>query len=244
MNDLYTLKNNRGDRVDISIVIPACNEAERIEPFLDELLSFLKQLPYSYEIIVAEDGSTDGTCKIVNGYSQKHSSIRLIHRDQRLGKGGGLKSGFRSSHGEIIFFMDADGGYQPSEIPRFIEALKNGDVAIGVRTHIAESSPLGRRLASVLFNYLFKVLFVTNIHDTQAGFKALSRKALQAVLADLNSTGFEIDIEIIVKARMKGYEIIEVPISYRYIQGSSVNIFRDGLMMGLSLVKLRLHRLY
>jgi len=70
MNDVHTLGNNRDDRVDISIVIPAYNEAERIEPFLDELLSSLKQLPYTYEIIVAEDGSMDGTGKIVNEYSK------------------------------------------------------------------------------------------------------------------------------------------------------------------------------
>lgn len=230
--------------IDISIVTAACNEASRIGPFLDELYMVMKTLAHSFEIIVSEDGSTDATDLVVQKYSEKYPEVRLIHHDVRLGKGKALIRGFKACKGNILVTIDSDGAYFSSDIPRLIEKINEDvDCAIGSRaledsTLITRPSTiftlLKRHIAGVLFNYLVRALFSTNIRDTQAGLKVFKSEVIDAIIEKLSTTGFEIDVEILMRAKQAGFKIIEVPLTFRYLKNSKINILTDGLKMGIA----------
>ena len=230
------------EQVDVSILIPAHNEAARIGPFLEEVLAFMEDLRnkkgVSFEVIVAEDGSSDGTFQIAQRFVLASSAVRVLHHGHRLGKGGALKAAFSISRAEVVFFMDADAGYRPSEIPLFLRALRSSDIAIGVRSpdRMERLPPIRRRVAGLVFNLLFRIFFRSHVHDTQAGFKAFRRATLQTLLPRIRSNGFEMDAEIIARAERLDIDLVEVPISYSYVRGSTIRIVRDGLAMASSLL--------
>lgn len=231
--------------VDISILIPAHNEASRIGPFLEELLAFLKDFTHksgaTSEVIVEEDGSSDETLEVAKRFTITCDAIRVLHHNRRLGKGGALKAAFKESRGKAVVFMDADGAYRPSEIPLFLKALETSDMAIGIRslTRMRPRPPIRRIVAGLAFNLLFRILFRSHVHDTQAGFKAFRRGALQALLPSIGTNGFEIDAEIIAKAQYHDLDLVKVPISYSYVHGSNIKVIRDGLVMASSLLRIR-----
>jgi glycosyltransferase involved in cell wall biosynthesis len=166
----------------------------------------------------------------------------VLHYNHRLGKGGALKAAFRKSRGKAVISMDADGGYRPSEIPLFLKALERYDMAIGNRSpsRTERAPPFRRRIAGLVFNIFFRVLFGSKICDTQAGFKAFRRTAFQALLQTIRTNGFEMDAEIVARAQYLGLSLAEVPISYKYINRSNVKVIRDGLAMASSMLRLRL----
>jgi hypothetical protein len=238
-----------GSRIDISILVPAHNEATRISPFLEQLLAFMGEFSHNngtaFEVIVAEDGSSDETLNIVKRLASTCSAIRVLHHDHRLGKGGALRAAFNESRGEVVIFVDADGSYQPSEIRLFLEALEKSSIAIGTRSpkRMKRLPPIRRRVAGMIFNFLFRILFSSRVRDTQAGFKAFKRATFQALLSSTRTNGFEIDAEIIAKAQLLGLDLVEVPISYSYVEGSQVKVVRDGLAMASSLSRILIDNL-
>lgn len=236
-------------KIDVSIVVPAHNEAKRIGSLLNDLYTTMNSLPYSYEIIVSEDGSNDGTDLVVQKYSNCHPEVRHLHHDKRLGKGKALICGFKACKGNILIMIDSDGAYFPSDIPRLIEKINEDvDCAIGSRaledsTLITSPSTiftlLKRHIAGVLFNYLVRALFSIDIRDTQVGLKVFKREVIDAIIEKLSTTGFEIDAEILMRAKQAGFKIIEVPITFRYLKNPKINILTDGLKMGIGILRLR-----
>ena len=236
-------------KIDVSIVVPAHNEAKRIGSLLSDLYTTMNSLPYSYEIIVSEDGSNDGTDLVVQKYSNRHPEVRHLHHDKRLGKGEALICGFKACKGNILIMIDSDGAYFPSDIPRLIEKIyEDVDCAIGSRaledsTLITSPSTiftlLKRHIAGVLFNYLVRTLFSIDIRDTQAGLKVFKREVIDAIIEKLSTTGFEIDAEILMRAKQAGFKIIEVPITFQYLKNPKINILTDGLKMGIGILRVR-----
>jgi len=234
------------NKIDVTILIPAHNEASRIGLFLEELLAFIRDFTNkdntTFEVLVAEDGSSDETLEIAKRFTMSSSAIRVLHHNHRLGKGGALKAAFKESRGEVVIFMDADGGYRPSEIPLFLKALEMSSIAIGIRSpnRMRPRPPIPRIFAGLIFNLLFRILFFSHVHDTQAGFKAFRRTALQTLLPSILTNGFEMDVEIIVKAKYHGLDLVKVPISYRYVGGSNIKVIGDGVAMAFSLLRMRI----
>lgn len=227
--------------VEVSIVIPAYNEEKRIGFFLDNLINFATKSSPSYEILVVIDGCTDATEEIVRKYSEASPAIRLITFPRRLGKGGALKLGFRSCRGRFLVYMDADGGYDPKEIPDLLRVLDKADCAVGSRAApgavLKPPPPRRRMIAGYFFKRLVNLLLLREIGDTQAGFKAFKREVVDKITPQVSANSFDVDVQLLVRAEKNGFRLTEVPVTYRFVKGSKVNTLKDGSLMGLYVLK-------
>jgi len=140
-----------------------------------------------------------------------------------------------------LVFMDADGGYDPKEIPRFLQVLDDADCAIGSRAVekavLNPLPPIKRRIAGYLFMRLVNFLLLKEIRDTQAGFKAFKKKIIEKIISEVSANSFDFDVQLLVRAKEHGFKLVEVPVTYRFVQGSKVNTFRHGSLMGLYVLK-------
>jgi len=232
------------NRLMLSLIVPAYNEASFLKRNIDFIEEAIKSITKSYEIIIAEDGSTDGTTKIAADMARENSRIKHSHADERLGKGQALKRALKASIGEIIVFMDADLATSLSHLAKLVILIESEyDVAIGSRHTNGSftSGSLLRTFTSKTYNILVRLLFRDGIRDHQCGFKAFRRKAFEYLLKDVESNGFIFDTELIVKARKKGFLIAEIPVTWIEPHGrrSKFKLLRDGPNMWLKLLRLR-----
>jgi len=228
----------------ISIIIPAHNEASCLRESIRAIEEAVSRLEASYEIIIAEDGGSDGTDVIAEELAVENPYISHLHSDERLGKGGSLKRAIGVAQGELIIYMDADLATSLDHLPEIFELIECGyDIAIGSR-NIKGSKvkrPLSRTIASIAYNFLVRVLFKDGIHDHQCGFKGFRRKVLESIVEDIESNDFLFDTELIVRAKRGGFSIFEFPVVWAEPKGrnSKVQLLRDGVLMGIKLLKLR-----
>ncbi len=231
---------------EISILLPAFNEAEQIERCVREVEAAVRVFSKSYEIIVSEDGSTDGTDVIVAKMAKKNPNIVLLHSPTRLGKGKGIKNALQNSRGKIIAFMDVDLATNLECLPQLLKIVKeNGGMAIGSR-HVAGSRVqrgISRTLFSLTYNLAVRLLFLDGIHDHQCGFKTMSRPVAEAVLNVSKSDGYFFDTEMIVRCKKLGFPVAEVAVQWteRGKGASKVNPVRDAKKIGLELLAFRLN---
>ncbi|MFB3763677.1 MAG: glycosyltransferase [Methanotrichaceae archaeon] len=221
-----------------SIVIPAYNEEARINGIL---LALTDKFPCQ-DIVVVCDGQDD-TVGVVNDLSIKFPNIRVLSFNDRLGKGGALIEGFKAAKGEEICFVDADESIGVDDLENMFLALRDADGVIASRrlkeSKILIEQPFKRRLASKAFNIFVKALFGLPFKDTQCGAKIFKRNAIYAILDELITSGFEIDVEILWRLRNKGYAIIEYPITWKHSEGSKFRLSHSWGML-ISLIKIRL----
>ena len=227
----------------LSVIIPTHNEENRITRTLRQLVNWLASQKFSYEIIVVDD-SSDSTPKIISKERKKNKRIKLLHFTKRRGKGFALTAGFRKASGEISVMYDADGSTPPSEIKKLFYALKHADVAVGsrkARGADAEQPHLRRQLSSLAFNLLVNALFSLGIKDTQCGFKAFKKSVYKKLASEIQSTGFEWDVEALAMAKKLGFKLCEVGVYWRHQKGGSIRGFplKTGLEMlsGLARIK-------
>jgi len=200
----------------VSIVIPMHNEEKNIDWLLKEIINVLKKMGLKFEIIPVNDVSIDDTGKIINNWSRKYSFIKPIHRKGERGVGRALKSGFKKASGDVIVTMDGDFSHDPKEIPILLKKMENtnADLILGSR-YIEQGEihhKLSRKIISKGFNLFAKFLIGIDVNDLTTGFRAHKKKLLADL--DLKSDGFDIHVEIPIKAFKKGYKIREVPIHY------------------------------
>ncbi|HEX6796987.1 MAG TPA: dolichyl-phosphate beta-glucosyltransferase, partial [Ktedonobacterales bacterium] len=227
----------------LSIVIPAYNEAHRLPASLERLRAYVESRPDRVEVIVADDGSSDGTVEIVERTMRVWPALHLVRGEHR-GKGGAIRAGVRAARGEYVALADADFSMPAEEFDRFtVGRLGEYDVAVGSR-EAAGSVRLGepwlRRVMSHAFNYLVRALLVRGIRDTQCGFKVLRREAALDLCLHQTIEGWCFDVELLHIARLRGYRICEVPITWRYMPGSRVSPLRDTLLMFRDVCAIRL----
>ena len=220
-----------------SIVIPAYNEGSRIK---DVILRYLAEFPGD-EFIVVCDGEDD-TRDIIKDLSSDYSNLRLLSFDERLGKGGAIIEGFKAATGDVIGFVDADESVSPHDLKEMINALQDFDGVIGSRrlkdSKILIKQSYYRRAASKAFNILVKLLFNLHFKDTQCGAKVFKRRAVLDIIDQLETKGFEIDVEILWRLKNKGYTVIEYPITWKHSEGSKFRLSQSRNML-VSLVKVR-----
>src|SRR4030042_80358 len=201
---------------EISVIIPACNEAQSIERNVLMLEEFLGRNYRSHEIIVAEDGSTDGTDRILGELSSRNANIMHLHSDRKLGKGRAISMAFLSSCGRKVLLIDADFPVGLECIPRMTGLLESNDLVLGSRFTKGSSAErsLKRAFLSVSYNSFVRLLFRTGIRDHQCGVKAM-RSSLKGVVLEVRENGFFWDTELIVRARQRNRKLFETPITWR-----------------------------
>ena len=232
------------NKLRLSLIIPAYNEAPCLRRSIGFIEEAVKSITRSYEIVIAEDGSVDGTDRIAADMARENSRIIHSHADGRLGKGQALKRALKTSVGEIVVLMDADLATSLGHLSKLVLLIEREyDGAIGSRYTKGSITyrTLLRTLTSKTYNILIGLLFRSEIRDHQCGFKAFRRKAFERLLKDVESDGFIFDTELIIKAKRKGFSIAELPVTWKepYGRRSKFNLLRDGPAMGLGLLRLR-----
>lgn len=225
----------------LSLVIPAYNEAGRLPATLNQIVAYLEQTPWDWTIRIVDDGSTDGTARVAEGYAGRDPRI-IVQREPHGGKGAAVKAGLLAATGSYRFICDADLSMPIRELARFLPLLAGADVAIGTREgagarRVAE--PTRRHLVGRTFNYLVQRLLLPGLHDTQCGFKMFTAVAVERIFRDMTVDGWSFDIEALYLARRCGLRIVEVPIEWHYRAESRLNVLRDGPAMLLDLLRIR-----
>ena len=228
----------------LSVVIPAFNEESRIASTLQQALGYLTRQDYTWEVLVADDGSIDDTPKLVSGLSEVHGEGRLRHlRLPHGGKGWAVRQGMLQAQGEHRFMCDADLSMSIDQLERFLPpAAGEYDVAAGSRTmpgarRIGE--PARRRVTAKAFSLLVRTLAPCGVEDTQCGFKCFRAGAAQRLFSLQKLDGFAFDVEVLYLARKLGLRTIEVPIDWHHSPESKVRVVRDSVRMGRDLLRVR-----
>jgi dolichyl-phosphate beta-glucosyltransferase len=221
---------------DLSIVIPAYNEADRLTPTLRDYVAYCDASGRAAEVIVVDDGSLDATSTVVEQFAAEHPQVRLIRLAENRGKGYAVRSGVVNARGKLVLFADADGATPLAEVERLEAALRDGaDLAIGSRAvHAAGvrvNARLYRRLMGRLFHRLVETLTVKGVHDTQCGFKLFRGSVAQDLFSRMRMRGFSFDVELLMMAQRRGYRIAEVPVNWTHQPGSKVNLALDSMLM-------------
>ena len=231
---------------DLSIVIPAYNEESRIEPTVREIIGYCRAQARAFELVVVDDGSRDGTTSVGRLLSEEFPELKLIRLAANHGKGYAVRTGVVNAIGRTVLFADADGATPITEIERLEEALASGaDVAIGSRALPGEGvrveAKLYRHLIGRTFHHLVERLADAGVKDTQCGFKLFRAPVAQDLFSRLRMNGFSFDVELLVMARRRGYQVTEVPVNWTHQPGSKVRLTLDSLKMAVDLFRIRAH---
>lgn len=232
----------------LSIVIPAYNEESRIVESLEGIASYLSGQPYTYEVLVVDDGSTDRTLEICQAFASMHPWLKILHQPVNHGKGFAVRTGVLSAAGENVLVCDADLATPIEELDGFWRFQKEGaEIVIASRplreSHLVKRQPFYREFAGRAFNLAVRAMAVHGIHDTQCGFKLFSREAAQSIFPLCSLRGFGFDIEVLHVAQRLGFRIKEAGVHWYHKPGSKISLLRDGLRMLLDLFRIRLrHR--
>ena len=224
------------------MVIPAYNEERRILSTLQQVTNYVSAQTYTWNVLVADDGSTDGTAALVREFAKKQPLVSLISLPHR-GKGGAVRSAMLSTHAQYRFLCDADLSMPIEQLERFLPPqLVEFDVTIGSREadgaqRIGE--PWRRHIQGRLFNSMTLALAVRGIGDTQCGFKCYSSRAADLLFPLQRIPGFGFDVEVLFIAQRMGLRLVEVPIDWYYRTESKVRSLHDGLSMGRDLLRVR-----
>jgi len=202
----------------INVTIPVLNEAKCLAANIERLRSFLdRQYGGGYELVIADNGSTDQTLKIAHDLERQHPTVRVLHLDQR-GRGRALRKSWTESRAEILSYMDVDLSADLEYFPLLIEPLVRGtaDVAIGSRllNHSLITRGLKREIISRGYNRLVKLVFRSRFSDAQCGFKALTRSAADALLPLVKDNNWFFDTELLLLAERNGFRIHDVPVRW------------------------------
>jgi len=217
--------------IHLSVIIPAYNEELRLPHTLSQAIAYLKAQRYQSEIIVVDDGSTDGTGQVVRQQDAAPVSLEVLrHPDgANHGKGASVKRGILAARGAFRLFMDADNSTSLDQVGRFWPFFHLGlEVVIGSRAlkdSIVElHQSKAKEVAGQFGNWLVRILAVPGIYDTQAGFKMFTGEAAERIFKRLTIDKWGSDIELLVIARSLGYRIREVPINWLNSLGSKVTL--------------------
>lgn len=231
--------------LDLSIVIPAYNEERRLPQTLDSIFTYLQGRPYRAEVIVVDDGSSDGTAELVNAAREKYPGLRLLSNDGNRGKGFSVRHGMLDARGEIALFSDADLSTPIDETGKLLASIQEQgyDAAIGSRavdrSLIQVHQSMLREQAGIFFNRMVRWIMGIQFSDTQCGFKAFRRERTRIIFEQQRIERFGFDPEILFLAQRNGLRVAEVPVRWSHDAATKVNVATDGIRMFLELLLIR-----
>jgi glycosyltransferase involved in cell wall biosynthesis len=228
--------------VDVSVVFPAYNEVDYLEPAVETVKKALDEFTNSYEIMIAEDGSTDGTDERSEELAQKNAYVKHIHGEKRLGRGTALNNAFRQSLGKVLVYMDLDLATDIKFLRPLVEAIsvEGYDLSTGSRM-LQESRverSLRRSISSKSYNWLVRHMLGSKLRDHQCGFKAFLREPTLQLIEEVQARHWFWDTEILVRAQRKGCKIKEIPVEWKGERETKVRLLKDSFSMGWQAIKL------
>lgn len=227
-------------RPEISVIIPAFNEEERLPQTLEHVSHYLRSLSFASEILVVDDGSTDHTAQVVSALARSIPNLFLLSNGSNRGKGFSVRHGMLEAHGRIALFTDADLSAPIEESQKLFTALESADVAIGSRALnrrlIEIHQSRWRELAGILFNRVMRLLTGLPFEDTQCGFKAFAMPGSRIVFELQRIEDFGFDPEILFLAKRHGLRVVEVPVRWSHDPRTKVHVLRDSAKMLLDLL--------
>jgi glycosyltransferase involved in cell wall biosynthesis len=197
----------------ISMVLPAYNEADNIEPMVAEATPALESVTDDYEIVVVDDGSADDTAGVTRRVMQEYPRVRLVEHPVNQGFGAAVFSGFTSAEKDWIFYTDADRQFVLSELEQFVPFMDDADLIAGYRA--PRRDPFMRVVYGKGWSALCTLLFGYTVRDVDCGFKLLRREIIQNLAPQIASRGATFSIEWLVRAKRAGYRFAELPVTHR-----------------------------
>lgn len=232
---------------DLSIIIPAYNEDQRLPGTLRRIQEYLKQYPGSCEIIVVDDGSRDSTLASTQALQAGDNRIRILQNPGNQGKGYSVRNGMLQSRGRWLLFSDADLAAPIEEFEKLGAALEQGaDIAIGSRSRrelIRAHQSSFREWAGRVFNRLVILVLGLRFRDTQCGFKLFRREAALAIFPYQRICGWGFDPELLFLARQRHIHTVEVPVVWAHVPGAKIRMLRDSLRMFGDILTIRMNQL-
>jgi len=232
--------------VDLTVVVPAFNEKDRLPAMMEETISHLNSLSpkRSYEILIVDDGSSDTTSNVALEIGAKYpkSDIRVVALEKNIGKGGAVRHGMLHGGGERLLMVDADGASKFSDLEKLWKAMdqiapnKKAGVTVGSRAHLVKSEAVVKRslLRNILMyglHTILRIVGVGHIRDTQCGFKLFSRSAAQQIFPAQHLATWIFDVELLLLAKQLRIPVAEVPIDWHEVAGSKLNVVTASLQM-------------
>lgn len=230
-------------RPELSIIIPSFNEELRLPATLEKIATYIQSRRPNTEVIVVDDGSTDGTAGVAESWRDRISQLRVVSNGRNRGKGFSVRHGSLEARGDIILFTDADLSSPIEEGEKLLAALGSHDVAIGSRAvdrSLIEvhQSPF-RELSGIIFNRIVRAILRLPFVDTQCGFKAFRRERCRIIFEQQTIERFGFDPELLYLARHHGLSTVEVPVRWAHSPATKVSMLRDSLQMFLDVFVIR-----
>jgi glycosyltransferase involved in cell wall biosynthesis len=225
---------------EVTVIIPVFNDIHSLDIAIPRSVEVLSRITKGFELIIAEDGSSDGSTERVREYEQSDDRIHLLHSDDRLGRGRALNRAIYEAKGKIVCYFDVDLATDMQHLPLLIDAIRKGaDIATGSRL-MPESDIIrsgGREIASRSYNFLVRIFLGSKVFDHQCGFKAFNKSRILPVLPTIHADHWFWDTEILVRAQRNGFRVYEFPVRWRAGKGTTVKI-KDVFEMGSSILSL------
>jgi dolichyl-phosphate beta-glucosyltransferase len=229
----------------LTIVIPVFNEARRITPFLIDVAGYVNRCAFGCEVLLVDDGSTDETVPLIKNLLEQHipGRYRIEQLECNQGKGAALRKGMLAARGRYILFLDADGSTAISELDNFIpEFNADHDIYIAVRTK-KHAAPLKRKLFGYGYIFLTNCILNMRLSDFTCGFKCYSQQAARTVFSRQRLNNWSFDAEDLFISKKFGCRIKEIPVYWKHIGESKVKVFKNVIVCGIDLLRIRIHAL-
>ena len=231
----------------LSVILPVYNEGNRLEACVERLRSYLSENISSFEIIIAEDGSTDKSYAIAKRISKENQDVALIHSDTRLGRGASLDKAIKKARGDYVIYMDVDLATDLRYTKLLIDGLVTGaSVVTGSRLMKGSRAkrPMIRDIASKAYNFLVRLLFGSQLHDHQCGFKGFNKNAIVEVIDWVQDSHWFWDTELLIIGQQAGLKIFEFPVHWVHNGGNNLNmskvkVIKDSYQMGKKMLELK-----
>lgn len=228
----------------LSIVIPAFNEQTRLPGTLERVRCYAATKPFSTEVLVVDDGSSDATAAVAENAAREWPGVRVVRNPGNRGKGYSVRNGMRNAQGSIVLFTDADLSASIEDADVLLSAIEAGaDAAIGSRALrrelIGVHQSRFREMAGKIFNLLVRILTGLRFRDTQCGFKAYRLRVALDIACRQQIEGWGFDVEQLYIAHKLGYRAVEVPVRWDNSEGTKIRMIRDSLRMFTDLLRIR-----